>query len=189
MIPNPKKDSLSYEVLWNQFRAGDLNALEVIYRDHFKTLYQHGMTICASQDLVKDAIQELFTFLVQRQYTLTSVENVSFYLLKSLRNKIYDELNSRKKTVIANEAYKNEVLVDLVGEEIKIPEGTTQNKEQLVLVINQLPERQREIIMLIFFEGRSYEEVSKLMSMTVNSAYKLTWKAVNSLKKSLRQLK
>ncbi len=187
MIPNPKENSRSYEALWNQFRAGDLDALEVIYRDHFKALYQHGMTICPSQDLVKDAIQELFTSLVQRKQTLTSVENVSFYLLKSLRNKIYDELNSRKKTELANEAYKKEELVNLVGEEVKT-EGTNQSKD-LVSVINQLPDRQREIVMLIFFEGRSYEEVSKLMSLTVNSAYKLTWKAVNSLKKNLRQLK
>ena len=189
MTPNPKENSRSYETLWNQFRAGDLDALEVIYRDHFKALYQHGMTICPSIDIVKDAIQELFTSLVQQQHSLTSVENVSFYLLKSLRNKIYDELNSRKKTEIVHEAYKNEELVNLVGEEIKNAEGSHQNKEQLVSVINQLPERQREIVMLIFFEGRSYEEVSKLMSLTVNSAYKLTWKAVNSLKKSLRQLK
>jgi len=189
MTPNPKKDSLSYELLWNQFRSGDLDALEVIYRNHFKALYQRGMTICPSQDLVKDAIQDLFTSLVQQQHTLTSVDNVSFYLFKSLRNKIYDELNSRKKTEVAREAYKNEALINLMGEEVITAEGQNQSKEQLVLVINQLPERQREIVMLIFFEGRSYEEVSKLMSLTVNSAYKLTWKAVNSLKRSLRQLK
>ena len=188
MIPNPKENSRSYEALWNQFRAGDLDALEVIYRDHFKVLYQHGMTVCPRQDLVKDAIQELFTSLVQRQQLLTSVENVSFYLLKSLRNKIYDELNSRKKTEITHEAYKKEELVNLMGEEV-IADGPVHSKDQLVSVINQLPDRQREIVMLIFFEGRSYEEVSKLMSLTVNSAYKLTWKAVNSLKKSLRQLK
>ncbi len=177
-------------MLWNKFRAGDLHALEVIYRAHFKELYQYGMTIYPHVDVVKDAIQELFTSLVQRQHTLTSVQNVSFYLIKSLRNRIYDELKNRKKAEMANEDFKKEELVNLVGEEFKFSEDfKNQRKDQLVNVINQLPDRQREIIMLIFFEGRSYEEVSKLMSMTVNSAYKLTWKAVNTLKKNLKQLK
>lgn len=188
MYPNPKGESRTHEELWNQFRVGDIAALEIIYRKTFEDLYQYGMTIYPDNDLVKDTIQELFISLVQHQKTLTAVRSVKFYLLRSLRNRIYDAIGKHKRDEIINEIYNKEQAVYLNGETTSISgeESEEQQDSQLVSVINYLPERQREIVMLIFFEGRTYEEVSTLMSLSIKSAYKLTWKAIKSLKKNLK---
>ena len=47
--------------------------------------------------------------------------------------------------------------------------------------IETLPARQQEIIFLRFYEELSYEEIAGVMSISINSAYKLLYKALDNL--------
>ena len=51
--------------------------------------------------------------------------------------------------------------------------------------LNLLPVNQREVILLHFYEGLSYEEIANIMSIKVRSARALTYRALESLEKQL----
>jgi RNA polymerase sigma factor (sigma-70 family) len=50
--------------------------------------------------------------------------------------------------------------------------------------LSGLPVRQREVIHYVFFEKLTYEDVARLMDINIRSAYTLTWKAIQTMKKS-----
>lgn len=50
----PEKD------IWDAFRNGNKEALELIYRKNINELFLYGMKIRGHEHLIKDCIQELF---------------------------------------------------------------------------------------------------------------------------------
>lgn len=61
-------------------------------------------------------------------------------------------------------------------------EETAIQAHQLMHAINQLSARQKEIIYLKYFEDLDYPEIAEIMSITVKGAYKLSARAIDSLK-------
>ena len=50
----------SVSLLWKSFLAGDKEAFAHFYNLHVNALYRYGTKLCTDDDLVKDAIQEVF---------------------------------------------------------------------------------------------------------------------------------
>ena len=181
------KDKVGEMENWEAFRLGDRQAFECIYRRNFQDLYKYGMTIHPNQAAVRDAIQELFVDLWHYKNKLSNIKQLKYYLLKSLRFKIYRHINQKKRHNLVQGEFEKESIRHLPSQEEKLIASDTGElqKQQITLVINELPERQREAIMLIFFEERTYEETATIMSMTVQSVYTLIWRAIATLKKKL----
>ncbi|HEY1163964.1 MAG TPA: sigma factor-like helix-turn-helix DNA-binding protein, partial [Chitinophaga sp.] len=53
--------------------------------------------------------------------------------------------------------------------------------------VGQLSDRQQEIVFLRFYEGASYDEIADIMGISTNSAYKLLYKALESLQRILNK--
>lgn len=188
--PLDHKDDSSFDegAVWSEFKFGDRTAFESIYRHYFKDLFRYGMSIHPDDALIKDAIQELFVDLWRYRDTLSKPSQLKFYLLKSLRSKIYKHIDQKKKSEVNALLFQKEKLQYLPSQEEQIIASDERGirTKKMTFLINELPERQREAIMLIFFEGKTYEETATIMSMTVQSVYTLIWKAVSSLRKKLQ---
>ncbi len=178
----------SDQQLWASFKAGDKAAFETIYRKFFKQLYAYGMTVLPSQAVISDAIQQLFVDLWKQKGYLTNPDQLSFYLTKALRSKIYKYLEQEKKKLSVQTSLGREVehLPSMEQMLIDIQEEASQ-KHTLKMRINNLSPQQREVIMLIFFEEKTYEEVSALLSISIQSVYTLVWKSISSLRKMYGQ--
>lgn len=168
--------------IWDAFKRGEKEALEHIYRQYINDLYNFGMKIKGHDCLVKDCIQELFVDLWKGRHQISSTDNIKFYLLKALKNKINRRLKNEQIT--SSKISTPEIV--LSPESILIQ---NQLEEEQLLKLHQairhLPERQREIIHLLFFEGLSYEQVSEIMAINVRSVYTLAWKSLATLRRKL----
>jgi RNA polymerase sigma factor (sigma-70 family) len=58
-------------------------------------------------------------------------------------------------------------------------------QKKLSCALDGLPVRQRQVIQLLFFEKLTYEAVSGILGITVDSCYTLAWKAISRMKKSI----
>ena len=174
------------KMLWINFKAGDNDAFEQIYRNYFAELYRYGMTVLPNEAVVKDAIQQLFVDLWNYKSNLSDVDKLSFYLMKSLRSIIFKQIKESKRIHESNFFGRAE-MEHLPSQEALIitDQDQKQTSKKLRLLINDLPPRQREAILLIFFESKTYEEVSSILSMSVQSVYTLIWRSVSSLRKRL----
>ncbi len=178
----------SDQKLWDQVRNDSKEAFECLYRKYFPELFRYGMTIHPNKELIGDAIQELFIDLWSYRGNLSKINRLKFYLLSSLRSKIFNLISKDNKKVTLESEYLNQTIqfLDSTEDKLILADDKKKKKKQLSLLINNLPALQREAIMLIFFEGRSYEETSSLMSKSIHNIYTLVSRGITSLRKRLQ---
>lgn len=184
---SPQLQSSEDKSVWDAFRNGNKEALEIIYRRYINDLFNYGMKVKDHRNLVKDCIQELFVELWHSKENLSPTNNIKYYLLRALKFKIihhlkrefrHDELNIQNSLL---EKYIKSHETVLVDDQIN-----QEQNQKLYAAMAQLPPRQREILHLLFFKELSYEKVSELMSINVKSVYTLAWKALSVLRKKLK---
>ncbi len=168
--------------IWEKFKEGDQSALSYVYFQYFHSMFQYGIKFKNDPDFIKDCIQDVFFKLIQAGANLSSTENIQFYLFRALKNAIYKEIDKSKK----NERVDfNSLKFDapfMLEEELAEKENTSTKELALLNALGQLSDRQREIIYLRYECGMEYEQICDIMQLKNDSARKLVFRAVKSLK-------
>lgn len=168
-------------------KSGEKMGLERIYTKYSSELFRYGMAIKPNRSFIKDCIQELFVDLWKYRSKLRQTDNVRFYLLKSLSNKIAKEV-SREKRIFRKEEiseFETVFLEESIEDKLINLQRDENIQVKLEGALENLSTRQREVIQLLFFEKLTYEDVSRILGITIDSSYTLAWKAINNLKKSI----
>jgi len=115
--------------------------------------------------------------------TLNTTSNIRFYLIAALRNNIINfhllENRYKKVDILEHEIFDLNFSVEnafIKNEEMH------EKAQQLSISMNQLSARQKEIIYLRYFEEMDYEQIAHIMDFSVKSAYKLSARALESLR-------
>ncbi|UCS91561.1 sigma-70 family RNA polymerase sigma factor [Echinicola marina] len=172
--------------LWKAFKNGSNEAFLSIYKKYFKSLFSYGIRIKDNEDLVKDAIQDVFFELKKNCQSLSDTDCIKFYLFKCLKRKIFKEFKEwegqREELVIPDSfsiTFSHEQR--LINKQIDLEKSKRINK-----AIGKLSPRKREAIYYIFYEGMSYQQVSELMELCdAKSARDLIYKALRCLRDSV----
>ena len=172
--------------LWEAYQKGDHDSFALLFRRYYEPLVQYGSKLTSNNDLLEDCIQELFTELWQNK-SQTQVQSVKAYLFKSLKYKMY-RAHQRKTPTSFNENY-TDVLFELSHENLLVGKEQDAEKTKRVLgALDQLSNRQKEIIYLKFYQELSYEEVSEIMNINYQAARNLLYQSIKSLKKLLTSI-
>lgn len=171
--------------LWEEYRSGNILALGKIMQSLYHDLFHWGMRLYGEKEFVKDCIQEVFLNLWKQHGTIGPVENVKDYLLMVLKSHMIRELSNKNEMLqscIDDEySFAVEFSTDLqmIEEEHEIYRFRTLEK-----VLNTLPQRQKELIYLRFYQNLSFEQISSIMNLGRQSVYNLFQKSLNSLRKN-----
>lgn len=169
--------------LWDKFREGCEKSLIKIYDLNLQLLYKYGLKLTKDEPFVKDCIQELFIDLWRRHKSLGPTTSIKFYLLRSLRRKIYKSLSPNSQSTSLG-SYRCEELFDQSFEASLIESQVAEERKSMLLKkVDLLPKRQKEAIFLKYFEELSYEEIASIMSLSKPSLYILINRSIESLKK------
>jgi RNA polymerase sigma factor (sigma-70 family) len=172
-------------LLWRSFKTGDWDAYARLYDSYFSLLNNYGYRFTNEKELIEDAVHDLFVRLWTSRERLSIPASVKNYLFKSLRNILLRKMKSEEKyTDIDGQEYPLSFSISYNNETLKrIEDAELQAKVKTF--IQTLPSRQQEIIYLRFYEGLSYEEIADVMSISINSSYKLLYKALERLQATL----
>ena len=170
--------------LWTALRKGDKGAFNSLTILFYPTLYNYGTKLTRDYTLVEDCIQDLFLDLWRRRLYLGETEHVKFYLLKSLRRKVYAERKSKDKWLLQD--WEHADMTEFDGEfsaESMIIESESAeiNIRKLQQVLGSLSKRQREAIYLKFYQEMDNEQISKMMSINYQSVRNLVHTAIKAL--------
>ncbi|QNF31473.1 sigma-70 family RNA polymerase sigma factor [Adhaeribacter swui] len=170
--------------IWNDFKKGEELAFSYIYHKFYNDLYYYGMKITNADEIVQDAIQELFASLWKNKAQLGYVQAIKFYLLKSLRRGIIRHLERDKKYYLrANIFGSNQPDIAFSEEEITILEETSLEKRQHISnLLNALSKRQKEVIYLKYYENLEFDEIAELMALNYQSVINHIHKAFKKLR-------
>lgn len=177
------QDSQQDTELWNAFRLGDKSAYADIYELYFDSLYSYGRKFIVDETQVEDAIQDLFINLWRTREKLSSVDNIKFYLFRSLRRdirRINEKENILKKVDFDSFLHTDNHPV----EEHNIPDNDKELTQKLVAVLKNLPKRQLEAITLRYYENFSNSEIAAIMDISEKTVRNTLHNSLSLLRKN-----
>ena len=178
-------------LLWAKIRKGETQALGDLYDQYIDFLFPYGITLCGDKTLVMDAVHDLFVDLYKYRKKLADKPQVKYYLLKSLKRKIYKK--SGKKSA-AFDTMEESRLIHLnlfeasVEKNIIDLENDVDQKQRVSRALEGLPKKQKKAVYLKFYEGKSYEEIAGLMNVSIPTSRTLIYRSLLTLRKILSVL-
>lgn len=180
----------SFELLWDKFRLeNNPNALSVIYFECYDILFNYGLKITNDRHIVEDSIQNLFSNLLKTRKNLGLVNNVVGYLLKSFRHQLVLDLKSHKKLIYTETQIEDSFNYFESPEQVIInQEDSDQIDSIMKICIGKLNPKQQEIIFLRFEHELSYEEISSILGLTVESCHTTIYRTIKSIRTEAQKL-
>lgn len=175
--------------LWQSMAKGNDLAFSNLYQRFSNLLFNYGMHFCFNRELVKDCIQELFTNIWNRRESLSEVDSVKYYLFKAFRNLLIKHINrDRKLFTDMNEGHELQDSVTSVEDYLVSLDYVKENERKITDALAKISNRQREILVLKYFNELSYSEIASLMSITPASAHNLLSKALQCMRVVMKAL-
>lgn len=171
--------------IWENFKAGDESALSYIYFQYSRSMFQYGIKFKNDPEFIKDCIQDVFIKLIQAGDKLSPTDNIRFYLFRALKNAIYKEIDKKKKIDLVEFAAIKFDAPFLLEEELTEKENASDREIALLQALNELSERQREIIYLRFECSMEYDQICEIMNLKNDSARKLVFRAIKTLREAI----
>jgi RNA polymerase sigma factor (sigma-70 family) len=187
IIPCIKSD----QEIWIDFLNGSESAIAYLYSKFVPVLFNYGMQIIQNDDMVSDCIQDLFFDLIDKRNKLAHAKSVKCYLIASLRRRILRQISRDKKLTLEqnleNIGFNYKMDLDL----IQVFNNHSIGKNQILeKACNALPKRQREAIMLFFFEELSYKQIAEVFNFShPKNARTLVYRALHTLSEKLSSFK
>ncbi len=160
---------VNWIIIWKRFKTGDKEAFALIYNHYIDILFRYGYKLCHDEELVKDAIQEVFIDLyIVRDRNRTSPENLKFYLILALKRNLIKKLTRIRRftTVRISESLKFEPQYSIESLWIEKEQESEVNRK-IAAALEKLTSGEKEAVYLRFNESMYYNDISKVMGITI----------------------
>lgn len=180
-VEQPDKAQLEME-LWNNFVQGDDDCYVIIYKKYIGVLFQYGIQFSRNEEVIKDAIHDVFVKLYANRANLRLSVNIKYYLFTALKNHLYNIFN-REISFDQLDEYDPDSIPDTTAEDLIIENADYETDEQNKLAILQvLTSRQREVIYYRFIQELKIEEICVLMNMNYQSVQNLIQRSIKKMR-------
>lgn len=164
---------MSYEVYSDEcvvlarLCKGDERAFEQIYFHYSKQIYGRLIKLVKDEDIADELLQILFLKIWERRHQIDANQSFKAYLYRIAENLVYDYFRkvSRDKNMQASlKAISTELYTH-------IEEGILQKENQAILnqAIEHLPTQCKQVFIFCKLEGKSYNEISLIMGISVST--------------------
>lgn len=173
---------------WSEFLSGSERAYSWIYKTYIQLLFQYGLRFTTNKELIKDCIQEVFTYIYKNRKQLSSPDNVKVYLFICLKHNLLralakefphdiPELNKEEFPYFSLEPTAEDIVIE--QEQLSI------QNERIKEMLSLLTPRQQEIIYYRYIQELSFDEICELMDLNYQSAQNLIHRSLKKLRDSL----
>lgn len=158
-------------------------ALEELFNYYYPRLYNFSKSFLKLEDGIDDILQEVFLKIWHNRNEIISSDAFNSYIFTVTRNLLLNELRSR----LNNEKMKSRILDASVAEEY-LSMGNVEYdelKEKVEEIINELPQKQREIFKMSRIEGLSHKEIAEKKSISTKTVEYHVGQSIRLIKKEL----
>ncbi len=170
-----EKNVMTDEQLAIDYMAGDNKAFDELLRRYknkvFSSVYNMINDRLAAEDVFQDIFIRIIVGLRENRYTSKGYFN--FLVATITRNAIIDY--HRKNKILLADVNEDNDLCTLKGQDVIdiCKEESIVNKQTLdnaVKLMNHLPETQREVVYMKFFENKSFKEIAEQTNVSINTS-------------------
>jgi len=149
----------------------------------------------SSREDAEDILQDVFYQFISYA-NIEVIEKVNSWLFKTAKNKIIDKSRKKKTerfTEKVRETFDGEEIfsiedflpsIDLTPEDLFLKD---EFNEKFETALNELPPEQRDVFLMNEVDGYSFNEISQITGLTVNTLLSRKHYAVKQLKKKLNK--
>ena len=170
--------------LWIQFVDGNENAFSQLYCLFLDDLLTYGRRVGGDNEMVEDLIQDLFLKLYQKKIILEDNTRLRPFLFRALKNLIYNQLLRNAKLQPLPDYDFAFDLNYTIDEQLSLTQDQGLSDE-IHHILKGLTGRQKEIIYLRFVHEMSFEEISEIMEINIQSARNLLTRSMEKLRKEV----
>ncbi len=158
-------------------RGGDGSALELLFERHYGTVFRIAWRFCGVRQDAEDIAQEVFVKLVRK---VASFRGDSAFTTWLYRIAVNTALDFRRKSD-AGRSRHEEYVENRIHHNPGPSAGVNPvDSERLRAAIDELPEKQRAAILLVFSEGLTHREASQVLGCPEVS---VSWRIFQARKK------
>lgn len=175
---------------WKLLVEGEKQGLYACFNFFYDDLFRFGMSLYRDPELIRESIQNLFIELWSIRHKLTDVVNIQQYVFtiyKRIIYKTYQKSGPKDSVSVLQleDIEEQYVTVNSYEEMLIASQEDEYLKKRLQLAMGKLTPRQKEIVMLRYFECLSFKEISERTCLTERTVYNTLHNAVNVLREIL----
>jgi RNA polymerase sigma factor (sigma-70 family) len=183
---NPYIDTL----LLNALRNDDEAALNHLFSTYYNRLFRTGLKYGATNEAVQEAIQSVFIDVWQYRKTLGDIVSFEAYLKGSLRkrlSKMGEKALKNGENTVYTEGSSHDILLSVEAYEsvLILQETNDLKRHELKIALEQLTPRQKELIVMRYFEEMNYADIAEKTQLQTDSIYKTIHEALKRLRQIL----
>ncbi|MFB6248217.1 MAG: RNA polymerase sigma factor [Salinibacter sp.] len=176
----------SLEGLQSRLGASDEDAFEALF-DRFGTpIFRFISGMVGDTPLAHDLTQETFAQLWEGRDRVNDVDSLQAYIFRIARNRVYDHRRAERR----RRSRRAERSKELSAGPPERPDGEVRARALHAKFrewIEDLPERQREALLLSREQGMSHEEIAQVMDISPNTVNNHIVKAMATLRDRVDQ--
>jgi RNA polymerase sigma-70 factor (ECF subfamily) len=179
-------DQLTDEQIVDAILAGDKDLYREIIKRYEKKLSHYLLKFLSDRDDMEDILQVVFIKVYKNLYGFDVSKKFSSWIYRIAHNEAVNYLKKRKIGRIA----LDDVEYKLIDEKADIRGEADRMflKEDVEKVLNEMDIKYKEPIVLFYFEGMSYDEISDILRMPKNTVGTLIMRGKNSIRSKLEEI-
>lgn len=141
------------------------DAFELVVRQYQTKVFHLALSMLGNREQAEDAAQEVFIRIWRALPGYRGLASVSTWVYSIARNACLTALKSAgaRRTVSLEDPGAR------AAAERKSPASDLRHPPDLRRLVEELPEKQRQIVILFYMEEKSYEEVSRLLGLPLGT--------------------
>ncbi len=189
---NMKLTSLTDEQLVTLYQSGGEEAFEVLLYRHKDRIYNYILFITKNETLTDDIFQETFVKAVICLQKGNYNDNGKFgaWLSRIAHNLVIDHYRRvAYENTVSNDEDEFDLLNNARLSEESVEEDMIhqQHLRDVVALLDYLPENQREVVRMRFYENLSFNEIAEQTGVSINTALGRMRYAIINLKSMAKE--
>jgi len=172
--------------LISKFKRGEKEAFDFLYNEFYAVLYTFSFRLVKDREEAKDTAIMALTNLFLKNKDFESVANIRSFLFISARNRAFNYLRHRQVLDSRHKRLMNTSVTTTDSLEARILNYQIDGEFIQKIYnasVNELTDRMREVLDLLFREGLSYADVGEKLNISENTVRNIRVKAVKRVRK------
>jgi RNA polymerase sigma-70 factor (ECF subfamily) len=170
-----EKDFISDQELVTRFLDGEKGSLDTLILRHKNRVYTYILLIVRKQALAEDIFQETFIKVIKSLKEGKYKDNGKFlsWVMRIAHNLIIDHFRKEKQmNMISNDDYETGVFNSKKFSEETVEDVMVFDQicTDVRALIDELPEDQKEVVLLRHYGGLSFKEIAEQTNVSINTA-------------------
>jgi len=175
---------LEKEELKKKFIQGNKQAFDWIYANYSKGMYALCLRYTKNQDEAADILQESFIKIYEKRTLFNPEYEIGPWVKRIVINEAINHFRVNKRfDLIEDDSYFEE------AEELIEIEDLSGVKEQLMTILNEMPEGYRTVFNMYVIDNLSHQEIAEYLGVSVNTTKTQLFKARKLIRTKLDEKK